>query len=429
MEHIHETPQLEKRTTDNNPWQSLLTASQYLTEPCVIPEAISEEVIESLRHVTEEVMEQLLSDSEARMRVWVNRMVSKEYLEKIRISNFSPKDGLVEWSKRVFEDKKFGIIVNDCEKYSDQLNDTVLCLIAPLLERIGIPTLGIDFTYFIGNYGYTPIGYHVDPPGDSVIHLHLGPGPKKMYLVRTEDEKKDYYSKRKDDTTLYVDPIAFEGKVTEYSIKAGDLFYMPPGEIHVGKSDEVSVGFTIWLRSGTVGTVYEKLFDRLLRKAVKHNHQGFFPFIKQLGTVPELSGSLKASSWLGDTIDLSTPLDKLIRNELIEHQYETLSNGGLAIKPSTLNSTVKDIIHKNVTVISPYKMLHLRVNDDLMKLFTRGYIIYVPYSLEFINTLELINQGRTFSVEQIVTFLADWGEDLTLYTLHQMHRHQGIKIA
>ena len=328
----------------------------------------------------------------------------------------------------MFDNEQFGMIVNDCEKYSDRMNEKIFTLFSPLLEQIGYPTLGIDFTYFIGNYGYTPIGYHIDPPGDSVIHLHLGPGPKKMFLLRTEAEKKEYHHKRNGDTTLYIDPIPFEKNAIEYHIEPGDLFYMPSGEIHVGKSDELSIGLTIWLRSGTVGTIYEKLMDRVLHKAVRRNHQMFFPFIQHPDDVSRLVRISNTATSPHDAVDLSHPLEKLMCHELNELQHEILSNGGLAIKPDIIVQEEEVDHQSNVAAISPYKMLYIRINDDLMKLFIRGHSIYAPYSVSFSNLLERLNQGKQYSVEQILAMLTDWDEETTRYVLQQMHKYQGISL-
>ena len=72
--------------------------------------------------------------------------------------------------------------MNNNEAFSEQLASRVLKMMSSLFEIAGLPPLGNEITVFIGNYGWTPLGIHKDHTGENVLHFHLGPGRKQMYI-------------------------------------------------------------------------------------------------------------------------------------------------------------------------------------------------------------------------------------------------------
>ena len=101
MTPIHETPPSEKENAlyAHTLWSSFLDVSKKLTEPCVISKAIPETQVAALLSFTGELVDKLLKDEHARMRIWIDGAVSREYVEKTRTFPLSPREGIVEWSK------------------------------------------------------------------------------------------------------------------------------------------------------------------------------------------------------------------------------------------------------------------------------------------------------------------------------------------
>ena len=116
--------------------------------------------------------------------------LSKEYTNTFLTQN-PPKENedIIDYCKRIF-DKRFGIIMNNNEAFSEQLATRVLKMMSPLFEIAGIPPLGNEITVFIGNYRWTPLGIHKDHTGENVLHFHLGPGRKQMYIWEDETYEK-----------------------------------------------------------------------------------------------------------------------------------------------------------------------------------------------------------------------------------------------
>ena len=118
-------------------------------------------------------------------------------------------------------------------------------MIEPLCDLIGIPPLGYEITTFIGNYGWTPLGIHKDVRGENVIHFHLGPGRKQMYIWQ-DDKYEELVGKNVFNNTN-IEPIL--DKAEEFDFGPRDIYYMPWFENHVGYTEDLSIGVTLWFKS------------------------------------------------------------------------------------------------------------------------------------------------------------------------------------
>ena len=406
-------------------WSTFLSLSKELTQPCIIRDALVQD-LDTYHALTKEVFRGITHDNSAQLRMWIDGQLQKNGQQMIRDTQEHMTDSVSQWAESVFKDRSFGIVMNDCEKYDDRLNKKILSFLAPLLQQVGYPSVGIDFTYFIGNYGYTPLGFHIDPLGHSVLHLHLGPGRKYMYLVHDPEAVADF-RKRKGDYSKKVD-IAIEDYIdqaTEYAIEPGDLFYMPTGELHVGKSDELSIGLTVWLRAGSHAEITEIACTRLFSKVnLKHNSP--IPFAQCINNTSHLHDEMKEQFAKAGIASNVSFIDQ-IGIELTDYQYEIASNQGLAVQPMVREGSIKESIrHAIIALNQPFTIYYYKMHNDLLKIFVRGYHFSVPYNFEIITILNQLNQGRTFSFQEVQDILEAWEEDSIVYIFQMMFAYRGI---
>ena len=174
-------------------WRDFLKTNNDFTETCVIKDAISSEMLNELNLGIMEVLSNRLSmkDINNGFRIYIEgKEQDDDYLKKICETPPLNSDNIKSYTDKIF-DKKFGFIINSGERHSDYISHNILKAVKPLIDLKGIPPLGIEITIFIGNYGWTPLGIHQDHRGENVIHFHLGPGGKKMYIWDEEKYKEN----------------------------------------------------------------------------------------------------------------------------------------------------------------------------------------------------------------------------------------------
>ena len=122
------------------------------------------------------------SDRNTYFRAYIDGMLSPKDENMVFNSPFHDHEEVGIWLSRLFENKGFGIIVNAADRWSESLSRKVAKIFTPLTHIWGVPNTSIETTLFIGNYGYTPFGIHIDDPYTTVFHFHIGPCAKRMTL-------------------------------------------------------------------------------------------------------------------------------------------------------------------------------------------------------------------------------------------------------
>ncbi|WP_181150165.1 cupin domain-containing protein [Photorhabdus hindustanensis] len=168
-----------------------------------------------------------------------------------------------DYVSRVTDGRKFGIIVNGAEQWSDQLARMGACVFAPIIEAQGAGRSMVEVTLFIGNYGYTPFGIHIDDPYTSVVHFHTGPSAKGMTLFSKEEFHR-MNGERKN--CFHPERLVPHGET--FVIEAGDVFLLPPHWYHIGNTDSFSIGIAFAVSKYPDAKVTEKI----LQHAITEEH-------------------------------------------------------------------------------------------------------------------------------------------------------------
>ena len=145
---------------------------------------MSNEILDKLKQAVDRVIRNIINYKIIEgLRVSIDGKFSPNNLQLIYNNVPSNHESIEDWCKTIFHQKKFAIIQNGCQHLDLELKKNIAILFAPLIENFGIPPQGLEVTLFFGNYGYTPLGFHRDPEGNKVTHLHLGPGRKDIYTI------------------------------------------------------------------------------------------------------------------------------------------------------------------------------------------------------------------------------------------------------
>lgn len=415
-------------------WDDFLIKCRNFTETIVIENVLSDQDCDEMTSMTlgavREICNRQICDYDFRFYLGAESM-DDEYLRN-KIFPFPPMPGesLTGWANRVFPGLKFGIILNYGEKFSPLLAETIGRYANPLLEKIGIPVNGTCITIFIGNYGYTPLGIHQDHKGENVVHFHLGPGGKVMYNWEADDFKK------RGGHQNYMDVEAMLPYATSFPFKKGDLFYMPWDKFHIGHSDELSIGVTLWFNNITRKKMINKLISAIQLQYVDQDDDTITRPERNLATLQGFA-EIEALFKMDEHIS-SLPVGDFFKYNYQEYMRALFSNAGWRSRPLSLEQETgydeNDFEHLRkqwIQRIAPFT-LHHKISTDGGRLFIycRASKVEINYHPALIQIIEQLNTGGCFLVEDLIAGLVkEWPEEAGLYFLSLLYNKRGIQIV
>jgi hypothetical protein len=407
-------------------WDEFMRATSTLTQAAVVRNCLDRPKIALYEECVLEILRELarLRTNKYGYRVYVEGQIIEDG-EMGAIYDAPPAigEGFDSWIKRVFGDKRFGIIINKGEKFNHALSRDIALAMQPLFAQTGFPQEGVNFTLFIGNYDKTPLGIHQDKRGESVMHFHLGPGDKTMYLWEPEDyEAKissgQYHRKN-------IAPLLPFARVFKFG--PGDLFFMPEGTYHIGEQDSMSVAVTVWRYNHTD----DRLFNNM-HNLVHSNIRGQKSFAMRgdrndaddtSALDPILSGYALADNLKG------LSYADLIRETYRDWRLSLHSNAGFRGIPFARQEDGTFAASERVALEQPYQMRVKRgVIGGKMHVFVRGHKLEMRDFACIETLVNTLNDGRERSVGELLGLLdGDWPAAIGQHILGQLYRHHGIR--
>lgn len=306
------------------------------------------------------------------------------------------------WSKRVFRDGKFSIIINQCEQLSAYLANLLHGYLEYLQPIAGIPLLGYNSTIFMGNYGFTPLGVHHDGTGNNVLHFHIGPGDKVMY-----NWGEDVY-------TAEIKELSFGEQLEAadcFRFSAGDLYFMPWNKYHIGNTEDFSIGITLWFNNPTKASYLKKLNDDFFLpligngESIIHAKEPFDSF----GRLADNAQERRFGDLLGDA-----------HRQAVRVLTSSANWNSKSIIDHAINLTRDDLL-REMYVIKPYQIIYAVDRSDIL-VYTRGHKQVLPWSEALLEAIDRLNGGaeafrvgdfieglsNIFTQRQAVVLLTDW---------------------
>ncbi len=414
---------------DDKWWDLFIEKTKNLTKTSVFKNCLTKKETEEMRVFLIEILRDLseLRTGQYGYRVYEDGVILDD-VEMNRIYDSPPleNESLDEWVKRTFGNKKFGMIINEGERFNLELSKKMALRAEPLFNKIGFPKEGVNFSIFIGNYGWTPLGIHQDSAGESVIHFHLGPGRKTMYTWKDDQFRKLVDVRSYDNHN--VEPLL--KYANEFQFGEGDLYFMPTGEFHIGYSDELSLSVTFWQYNHTQFRFARRIHNMIIDQFIKESEKLVTPDVNNL---EDISGMQDVLS----TFEFTDEMDSLSYTELLTEMYKDLrysinSNAGYRTSPFPKTEENSIINLKDTLVIeTPFKIKYRESNDK-----TKLYIYVRGYKFSFNNhkcigeMIDKINEGQELCVKELVSSLnKDWPIEVGLQILSLMYQNHGVTIV
>ncbi|WP_298733921.1 hypothetical protein [uncultured Chitinophaga sp.] len=413
-------------------WKQFMSLTNDLTQTAVVKDALQPAHVELMnRHVMEALAMMCRRRSSMQgLRVYVDNAIQDEAYKTEYLFPYVPEAGedIISWSARVFGEKKFGLIINQIEKFSGDLARYIVMLVKPLLDITGIPQNGFHTSTFIGNYGYTPLGIHQDHRGSCVIHFHLGPGGKTMY---TWDERAYYDLCGGKQNNMDIVPLL--PSADRYAFGQGDIYFMPWNSFHVGYTEALSIGVTFWFDNHLSSVIVDKLFDMLKAKYVNLRDKTI--------TVPErresnFSGFPDIARLLRlDDFSEGVSFTELFRNIYEESWLTIKSNGGWRFRPLSRRAETgydeNDYLHfsgKTVCGVYPFEIKCKTSPTGDVFLYSRGAEFQMKYHQGIITIINKLNTHTPVPVADLISELDGWPVDARLYFISVLYNNKAIEV-
>lgn len=426
---LQETPTTTEQPIDLATWQKILEKTDNFKLPGVEKGMLSAQQVLDFKTSIMDVIRFICTQQtdEYGFRVYLDgKKMGSDYLKSSVYPNLpAVGDDGSTWTKDVFQENKFGIILNSSEKFSMKIADQLSALMQPLLDTLGIPSSGMHSTVFIGNYGFTPLGIHQDHYGANVIHFHLGPGEKIMY---TWDASLFEGLDPADKTLEAVLP-----KAKEFPFGTGDLYFMPWDQYHIGRTDEISTGLTVWFDNHSNKALLETLISAVKLQFPNDQLTDITPLEKD---IHQLNLSIIDKIVSGNPRATELSFKDLLKQTFSEFKLALFSNRGWRAIPMTMEeiSSFKvddhynELNDKNIQVPFPYQ-LYYNVNEPEITVYARGAKITIkhhPYIEEIIAEL---NRNQVINTDILLEKLTTvWPKEAGLYFLAMLYNKRGFYI-
>lgn len=137
--------------------------------------------------------------------------------------------------------KNAGLIVNGGLQWSHEVHERLTSHAEALRATIS-GSITIDVTLFIGSYGATPFGAHIDDSTHRTIIFNLGPGLKKLNIWSREGIEAQFGPVRN-----IIDTAKIRIPPDNYALPPDHAFVLPSDEFHIAYNNDVSTAATFVL--------------------------------------------------------------------------------------------------------------------------------------------------------------------------------------
>ncbi len=320
------------------------------------------------------------------LRVYVSRGQRFDLEAKLVSAKRDSSASFEQWIARVIGHKRFCITLNGLTKWNDSFHPLLhQRFVRPLLKVAGTPVGGLDFYAFIGNYGFTPFGIHDD--GEHSFLLHLGDETKYAYLWPHE-----VFLKRAGKPTSNFDFAGLKRSAVRYSLRPGDLLFIPKGVYHVLKSTgfSVTLGFTVFPTTREV-QILESL--KLLYDASETREIFFAGDINWEKSVRKIKLQ----------VDADALADQHWRYRMI-----LKSNGYVTTPPLELRVDLKDLDLTTAHFQVPAKFkIYFSETAGRLEIFVRGRALRMRSNKNLLKLIRFLNTGKRFTFAQFASVLAN----------------------
>lgn len=164
--------------------------------------------------------------------------------------------------------KRPGMVINGGLQWSEAVQHALALESKKLTETVA-DFFTLDLTLFMGSYGSTPFGAHIDDASHRTVLFNLGPNEKRVKIWDRDEVERQFGQVR----NIYdFEKIAVPAD--EYKLLLGDCFVLPSSQFHVAINDDVSITVALVINHPGQGALAEQELafhsDELDRLGISH---------------------------------------------------------------------------------------------------------------------------------------------------------------
>ncbi len=412
-------------------WKNFEDDTNNFTTHSVQKNVFNNEQLAKLRNLAVETIKIVTQNSQrlndTASRVWVNGKYNEDVDVFFKENPITKDQDIETWVAQTFKEEKFGMFMNYVTSHNEELQKEIYNYIKPYINNYGIPLDGVSATIILGNYGWTPLGIHNDKRGEYIVHFHLGPGDKDMYIWEEEKAKKKGFVHRKkvEDVEGYM--ADYDEK---YSFSAGDVFSMPGRCVHIGNTEGFSIGLVVELNGYTAEGLSKRLSYDLKNELLSQNYKGDKAIILPPYTPEDHNGyrNFLMEHILYNNINTNLDLKDSLRNIWKAHKSSLFSNSSFRRPPfldqKKLSSTFKEEKSKNrIKVKEGYNIVFYEEGKN-MNIYIRGRKVSLRKDEELLTFLELLNTKKVIDISSLKEFKK---EKINKF-VEILYKHSGIEL-
>lgn len=388
-------------------WERMLEANEGLTKAVLVKEFIPQEELTQFHILMTDVLGGFIKEQQQHigLKVFVEQDRDREAEANMMKKAPTLEQGLEAWGNEIFDGKKFGIILNNLEKYSNPFSAKAAKLAEPLLEMTGLPLGGLATLCFLGNYGFTPFGIHKENRGEEGFLMHFGPGEKVFYTWNTEE-----YLQMSNGSITHPIEQRFLDKATAYTMKPGDAFFVPSNRFHIAQTEEFSLSMVLDYFNPIEDTFKQKLLAKLAeREAGK-------------GRV------LEATNWQGEIESVPISLDDDLETVYQDHILSLRSNGGFIEKTQSIQPSFS-FMEVEFALLKPFQIFFKQKGEKHLNVFVRGHEQVFPDHESLRLFLDKLNDGESFRLSDVQRLMPDMEVQEIFVLLSYLQMNGGLEAS
>lgn len=374
----------------SNSWETFFTDTNKLNKPASAKQLISTQDNAEIKTLLTTVLRAYLAKEELHqgLKTYINNELRNDLIEKMAAHPPKVDESLEIWSKQIFGNQKFGLVLMGLEAYSNSFAEKAAAIVRPLLDLAGLPLNGLSFLFFMGNYGFTPFGIHKEATGEDGVLFHLGPGNKQFY---TWDDPK--YNTIAHNSEVFHNVSEMLPKGEAYELASGDAMFIPHYVYHVANTPEFSLSMVL----DYINPPKDRFENELIAETAAENLVYQKDYEKPIKMDAPLSSLNEIVGLQSIQKKMETALDRKIKG--------LKSNGGIRRKSNKININLPAT---NAFSIKGKKAfpLYLDEQDAINTLiFARGHRIVKQKHPKLPILIDKINRGEAISLNSLTQLM------------------------
>ncbi|WP_425656882.1 RNA methylase [Tenacibaculum ascidiaceicola] len=398
-------------------WKKLYQNSQELTKPTSIDNILSDDDVTFLKQELKNIINRFLDKGELHkgIKVYINHELQNGIAEEMAANRPEEHETIEQWCMKLFGDQKFGVVFNSLETFSNEFTERMCQIVAPLLQKAGMPLGGLSFLFFMGNYGFTPFGIHKEAKGEEGFLFHLGPNHKDFYTWDIEE-----YNQIEHNTKVFHEVDTMLPSSTKYPLKAKSAMFIPHHVYHIAKTDEFSLSVVMDYINPSRDYLEKTIAKQIASsELIKNPKVGYLPPVDITTEELDWNSLLNPKTW-----------ENKYKSTLTKYITKLKSNAGV-LNPSIVENN-EGVTNQPFQIMGKtiFPLLLHTENTEKTCIMARGNEVVVSNNSQLSTIIKKLNTGETISFDELQNHLTPTWELMDVFDfVSQLARVGAITIC